>query len=408
MKRNRLRVNGFSLTGALLGIAVAGIVATGGNFLYQDYRQGQAAEGRGRQIGAALTQLEAFAQHYNSALTGASAIAGVAKPYAPTGAELAALGYVAASFADAGQAGGALVYRIASEPAGCEAARCVLMLQVRTSDSVRYAGSVDAAFAHRIAASVPAGAGWSNLPADPSKLARKDMVLNNPDGSKPAIVAAIAWLGNGKASSTVPPPYQETTTSSCPAGYSGKHIKERTVTPDKWGGINYGAWSTKSYTCTPPPPPPDPPLAPNPPAPVIVEDKCSNGATDWPACSAVEGKCQNGATDWPKCTVEEKCSNGATDWPLCTPVIKQCQNGATNWPTCTPVIQVCQNGATNWPVCMLPPVETPISCENARQWFTQDGGRCGVKIFERCSNGTSSLLDTLDGFTDSNGQCVLF
>lgn len=66
------------------------------------------------------------------------------------------------------------------------------------------------------------------------------------------------------------------------------------------------------------------------------------------------------------CEPDPECSNGATDYPACTtfpPIIEPpivqppivwpplpsvCENGAPNYPTCT---FTCENGATNYPAC---------------------------------------------------------
>ncbi len=44
--------------------------------------------------------------------------------------------------------------------------------------------------------------------------------------------------------------------------------------------------------------------------------------------------CSNGATNYPACTTMPTCSNGATNYPTCT-TMPTCSNGATNYPTCT-------------------------------------------------------------------------
>jgi hypothetical protein len=183
---------------------------------------------------------------------------------APSTAELRALGYAAGSFDDASQPGGALLFTISREPVGCAPAKCVLALTAVTSGSVQVAGKVDESFARLIAGYVPNGAGWSNAPNDPANLTKKGIALPNPRGSTPAVVAAKLWLGNGQASQTVPPPYNEYRDAGCPAGYSGYKRQRRTITTDKWGNTTTSSWTTIANYCEPPPPEPEPEPTPTP------------------------------------------------------------------------------------------------------------------------------------------------
>lgn len=322
---------GSSLPGALIGGLVVTVVLGAGAYLYNDYKQDQVAQGRGRQLGKALEQLEAYARKYNIALTAGSSVAGVSNPFSPTTLELEELGFSSTSFSDASQPGGPVLYRLAREPAGCEASKCILALQVVTSDSVRTTGIVDNAFAQRIAGHVPKGAGWSTSPSDATKLQKQSNMLPNPHGNRPAVVAAMAWLGNGRASMIVPPPYTESESLACPAGYSGSQEKYRTVTTDKWGSLSYSAWSI-SGACIPPPPPPLPPEpqpapeplpnTPPPGQPPTNTTPGTCGSPNYPACPPVEGTCPNGATNPPICSFPEQqpvCPNPALQWPNCTP-----------------------------------------------------------------------------------------
>lgn len=275
---------GWSLITTLIGGAVVSVLAIGGTVLYDDYKQDLVAQGRGKQLGSGLDQLEAYGKKYQTALSSGSSVAGVANAAAPTTAELRALGFAAPSFDDAAQPGGPMTFRISREPAGCAPAKCVLHLTAMTSGSVIVAGKVDESFARLIAGYVPNGAGWSNVPSNPLNLTKKGIVLPNPLGNTPAVVAAKAWLGNSQSSQTVPPATHEYRNNGCPSGYTGYYEEERTITTDKWGNTSTGPWVTIADYCEPepPPPPPTPPATtPTAPAPGVTcwEDSWPNNYT---------------------------------------------------------------------------------------------------------------------------------
>lgn len=247
---------GWSLMGVLLGAAVLSAVTTGGTLLYNDYKQDLQAQGRAKQLGSGLEQLEVYSRKFHTALASGSSIAGVAVPTAPTIAELRTLGFAATSFADDSQPGGPLLFRIDREPAGCASAKCVLHLTVITSGSVRTSGKIDETLARQIAGYVPNGAGWSNDPGKAHNLLKSGTALPNPLGNTLAVVAAKAWLGNGQTSQTVPPPSYSYRDVSCSSGYSGYREQRRTTTTDKWGNTSTGSWVTVAEHCTKDDPPP--------------------------------------------------------------------------------------------------------------------------------------------------------
>lgn len=240
----------------LISGAVLAVIAIIGSMLYNDYRQDQRAQGRARQFGAGLEQLEAYGRKFHTALVSSSSVAGVAIPTAPTTTELRALGFAATSFADDAQPGGALLFRIEREPAGCAAAKCILHLTVISSGSVRTRGKVDEPLARQIAGYVPNGAGWSNELGKAQNLIKGGTALPNPLGNIPAVVAAQAWLGNGHTSQTVPPPSYSYRDISCASGYSGYREQRQTTTTDKWGNTSTGSWVTVAEHCTKDEPPP--------------------------------------------------------------------------------------------------------------------------------------------------------
>lgn len=259
----RRHEGGWNMMATLIGGAVVSVLAIGGSVLYNNYQEDLVAQGRGKQIGSGLDQLDAYARKYQTALTSGSSVAGVANPMAPTIAELKALGFAAGSFDDSAQPGGKLLFEIKKEPIGCAAAKCVLHLTAVTSGSVKSAGEVDQQLAGLIAGYVPNGAGWTNALNDPLNLVKKGVTLPNPRGSVPAVVAAKAWLGNSQASQTVPPPSYSYRNTSCTGGKVGHREQERVTTTDKWGNTTTGSWVTVGNYCTTPPPP-DPPPAPTP------------------------------------------------------------------------------------------------------------------------------------------------
>lgn len=260
----RRHEGGWSLVGTLIGGAVVSALAIGGSVIYNNYQEDLVAQGRAKQIGSGLDQLDAYARKYQTALTSGSGVAGVANPLAPTIAELKALGFAAGSFDDSAQPGGKLLFEIKKEPSGCAAAKCVLHLTAVTSSSVKSAGEVNQQLAGLIAGYVPNGAGWTNAINDPLNLVKKGIMLPNPRGNMPAVVAAKAWLGNSQASQTVPPPSYSYRNASCSGGQIGHREQERVTTTDKWGNTSTGSWYTIGDYCEDPPPPPAPDPEPTP------------------------------------------------------------------------------------------------------------------------------------------------
>jgi hypothetical protein len=66
-------------------------------------------------------------------------------------------------------------------------------------------GRPDPAMAARIAAALPGGTGWSNLPGRDDTIAKNGFEMPNPLGTLPAVVVAQEWIGSNQAGSTVPP-----------------------------------------------------------------------------------------------------------------------------------------------------------------------------------------------------------
>lgn len=327
---HRRYAGGWSLMGTLIGGAVVSALAIGGTVMYNNYQEDLVAQGRGKQIGTALDQLDAYSRKYQTALTSGAAVAGVANPLAPTIAELKALGFAAASFDDSSQPGGNLLFEIRKEPTGCAAAKCVLHLTAVTSGSVKASGKVDQQLAGLIAGYVPNGAGWTNAINDPLNLSKKGITLPNPRGNLPAVVAAKAWLGNSQASQTVPPPSYSYRNASCYGDQIGYRQEERVTTTDKWGNTSSGSWYTVGDYCEDPPPPPAPEPAPEPARP--ADAIC--WVDQWPNIY----QCPAGTTGSHYSTTYRTCPGGpyAPDYTFEGPHTIDCHAGGGSTPAPTP------------------------------------------------------------------------
>src|ERR1700740_607612 len=100
---------GMTMLSAALGLAAMILVGVGGTAVYNGYKEDQAAQARGQQLGAGLLGLEKYARKYQTQLNAGQAVSGISSPYAPDPAQLVSLGFISSGFDDTTQPGGTIV-----------------------------------------------------------------------------------------------------------------------------------------------------------------------------------------------------------------------------------------------------------------------------------------------------------
>jgi hypothetical protein len=129
---------------------------------------------------------------------------------------------------------------------------------------------------------------------------------------------------------------------------------------------------------------------------VTAAPTCTNGATDYPACTTCpsDQTLQNGQC----AAIQQTCTNGATDYPACTtcPSDQTLQNGQ-----CAAIQQTCTNGATDYPACTTCPSDQTLQiglCKPPNNTKTQ---LTEIEII----NTTFSCNDSKDVLVGVNVSC---
>lgn len=256
---------GSALMSALLGTVILGAAAAGAVVIHRQYQAEQFGTNRAAEIGIALTAVDRYARKNEKALLFGQTVAGFIDPRSPSIQELISGGLLPQGFDEAGANGGPLKVTVRTEPTGCVGAKCQLAVAVFPTGSIlNKGGQPDPLLASKIAAAVPGGPGWTNLPTDSTKLSKNSFVMPNPLGARTAVVVAQEWIGSNQPSATVPPvSYDTKDEDDCT--YGGSTTYERSVTTDKWGVVTYGSWIYLSDSCAAAPAPPPPPTPTPPP-----------------------------------------------------------------------------------------------------------------------------------------------
>jgi prepilin-type N-terminal cleavage/methylation domain-containing protein len=194
------RSKGFTLVELAIAIAISALVISGGLAFQLDTVRKQQASAQGDQIKTLNGYVAIYETNYYGNLVNGTPIAGVANEYAPTVAELKAIGAIPNSLNATNLYGGGFTISVSKTPTGCVAPNCDITGTVALNNVIKnpVSGTPDYPLLGTAASEAGGDAGFSDssAPANISGL-NGTFTLANPNGA----VAGILGMRSGYGSS---------------------------------------------------------------------------------------------------------------------------------------------------------------------------------------------------------------